>query len=225
MRHISSYIRTALNSGAAKLCRAWIIERKDGEKHGFTDHDRSITLEGVACSASFGFNEGASHAELGLDHTSDASIMGVLNDAHISEQDINLGLYDEAIIKAFVVAWDAPTHYVFLKQYRVLKLELGPPSKTGEARFIAHCEGMGHALNRIIGRPYSPLCDAQFGDRRCGLNLSQLPTNTTCDKHQSSCRNFGNLINFRGFAEMPGEDILTLYPRMGQKLDGASLQS
>jgi len=38
-----------------------------------------------------------------------------------------------------------------------------------------------------------------------------------CDKRMDSCRlKFANLLNFRGFPHMPGEDWLTAYPKSGQ---------
>ncbi|MEZ5797284.1 MAG: DUF2163 domain-containing protein [Paracoccaceae bacterium] len=45
-----------------------------------------------------------------------------------------------------------------------------------------------------------------------------------CDKRADTCRQrFGNLLNFRGFPHMPGEDWLTAYPRPGQGSSGGSL--
>lgn len=44
-----------------------------------------------------------------------------------------------------------------------------------------------------------------------------------CDKRFSTCRDkFANLLNFRGFPHMPGEDWLTSAPRRGAVLDGSS---
>lgn len=39
-----------------------------------------------------------------------------------------------------------------------------------------------------------------------------------CDKHPATCRTkFANIVNFRGFPHMPGNDILTRYARSGAK--------
>ena len=44
-----------------------------------------------------------------------------------------------------------------------------------------------------------------------------------CDKRMESCRlKFANLLNFRGFPHLPGEDWLTAYPKSGQ---GGSLST
>ncbi|MBK6466760.1 MAG: DUF2163 domain-containing protein [Rhodobacter sp.] len=47
-----------------------------------------------------------------------------------------------------------------------------------------------------------------------------------CDKRSETCREkFANLLNFRGFPHIPGEDWLTAYPRAGQGSSGGSLQA
>ncbi len=45
-----------------------------------------------------------------------------------------------------------------------------------------------------------------------------------CDKRAETCRlKFNNLLNFRGFPHIPGEDWQMSYPAEGQPLDGGSL--
>ncbi|MGY6645883.1 MAG: DUF2163 domain-containing protein [Salinarimonas sp.] len=46
-----------------------------------------------------------------------------------------------------------------------------------------------------------------------------------CDKSFATCRNkFGNVVNFRGFPHMPGNDFILRVPRQGEPgLDGGSL--
>lgn len=46
-----------------------------------------------------------------------------------------------------------------------------------------------------------------------------------CDKRAETCRlKFNNLMNFRGFPHVPGEDWLISYPLSGGRNDGGSLQ-
>lgn len=43
-----------------------------------------------------------------------------------------------------------------------------------------------------------------------------------CDKRARTCQEkFSNIINFRGFPDMPGDDWVTAYPRSGDVHDGA----
>lgn len=45
-----------------------------------------------------------------------------------------------------------------------------------------------------------------------------------CDKRLDTCRNkFTNVLNFRGFPFIPGEDWLAAYPRAGKSYSGGSL--
>ncbi len=47
-----------------------------------------------------------------------------------------------------------------------------------------------------------------------------------CDKQAETCRvKFGNLLNFRGFPHIPGEDWVTAYPASGEMHDGGSLNA
>ena len=47
-----------------------------------------------------------------------------------------------------------------------------------------------------------------------------------CDKRIETCRSkFANLLNFRGFPHLPGEDWLAAYPRPGQGQSGGSLSA
>lgn len=46
-----------------------------------------------------------------------------------------------------------------------------------------------------------------------------------CDKHADTCKaKFANLINFRGFPHIPGDDWVTAYPKDGATHDGGSQQ-
>jgi uncharacterized phage protein (TIGR02218 family) len=46
-----------------------------------------------------------------------------------------------------------------------------------------------------------------------------------CDKSAATCRaKFSNLLNFRGFPHLPGEDWVTAYPKAGEVHDGSSLR-
>ena len=46
-----------------------------------------------------------------------------------------------------------------------------------------------------------------------------------CDKRAETCAaKFDNLINFRGFPHIPGDDWVTAYPKDGATHDGGSQQ-
>lgn len=45
-----------------------------------------------------------------------------------------------------------------------------------------------------------------------------------CDRRLATCREkFGNVVNFRGFPHIPGNDFVLRYPKSGDRLDGSAL--
>lgn len=211
MRHIPSGLAAAVEGGAASLCHVWIVERRDGARLGFTDHDRPLTVEGVVCSAASGWTGGALEAEIGGAPGALAA-SGVLDDAAVREADIEAGLYDGAAVEVWRVDWAAPANRVRLERGTIARL-------VGRgAGFVAEVEGPLAALDRVVGRTYARRCDAVLGDARCGITP---PSAAVCDKRWSTCTGvFGNGVNFGGFPGIPGDDFMTAYPVEGGRNDG-----
>ncbi len=221
MRHVSEAIASALGQGAAKLCQVWIVERVDGVRMGFSDHDRPLAFLGVTCAPESAWAAGAGRDVPGLDEVSAAAVTGVIASEAVSAADIAAGLYDEARISFHTVDWSDPAQYVETGAGYLARIEARGGVVEG-ASFVAHVEGLSGRLKRIIGRRYGFLCDAVLGDARCGLDPAHLAA-TTCDKRYRTCLGtFDNVINFRGFPDLPGEDFLTVYPRTGDVMDGTS---
>lgn len=220
MRTISETMASALAQGAAKLCHVWLVERRDGVTLGFTDHDRALAFLGVTCQAQSGFTAGAAGADIG--EAGNAAVSGAISSEAIRAEDIAAGLYDAARVRVYTVDWTAPSDYVLTSAGTLARLESGGGVSEGGS-FIAHIEGPAAKLDQVIGRRFGFLCDAALGDARCGLTGTLAAV--VCDKRYSTCLNtFGNVLNFRGFPDLPGEDFLTVYPRSGDVMDGASRQ-
>ena len=66
MRDIPNELADRIESGAAMLCHAWVLRRRDGAVMGFTDHDRDLSVEGVVCRAGSGWTAGAGEGAVGL---------------------------------------------------------------------------------------------------------------------------------------------------------------
>lgn len=212
MRDIPDELAARIESGAATLCHAWIVERADGERLGFTDHDRDLIIDGVACRAATGWTQGAAETAEGLAAGS-LAVGGVLDDERITETDVAAGLWDRATVALWRVDWERPD----------LKVRLGAGAlsrirREGE-RLTAEIEGPLAALERVVGRTYGRTCDAVLGDARCGV----APEGRACDKRWETCvGTFGNGLNFQGFPDIPGDDFLTAYPATGGRNDGGS---
>ena len=200
-----------LNEG--RLARAWIVTRVDGVRLGFTDHDRDLVVDDLVCRAGAGWSPGAAETAAGY-APGQAAALGVLDDAGVTEADLAAGLYDGARVEALGVDWTAPSRFI-----RLWTATIAAVAREGEA-FKATLAGPLADLERMAGRTFTRLCDARFGDARCGLDLAAFP-DATCDKRWKTCvATFDNAVNFRGFPTAPGEDFLTLYPVEGERNDG-----
>lgn len=212
MRDIPEEMAARIESGAATLCHAWIVERADEARLGFTDHDRDLSVDGVVCRAASGWSQGAAETAEGLAAGS-LAVGGVLDDERIVEADVAAGLWDRATVALWRVDWARPDLKVLSGRGILSRIR-----REGEG-FTAEIDGPLAALERVVGRTYGRSCDAVLGDARCGVD----PAGRTCDKRWETCvETFGNGVNFQGFPEIPGDDFLTAYPATGGRHDGGS---
>jgi len=216
MRAIPSELADRITSGAAALCHVWLLTRADDVRLGFTDHDREITVDGVSCSAASGWTAGAADQGLGFAPGA-AAAAGALDSEAITEEDIAAGLYDGCEVECRRVDWSEPSLSVVLWTGRISRLK-----REGSA-FTAEVEGPLALLDRVAGRTYGRLCDANLGDERCAVAESHPDFGLGCDKRFAACgARFANTLNFRGFPTIPGDDFLTIYPAEGERHDGTS---
>lgn len=219
MRQVPEALAAAVEGGAARLCHAWIVTGADGARRGFTDHDRPLTVEGVACAAESGWTGGAAEAGLGFapGTLAAAGVLEVASDGvGVSEAELDAGAWDGAAVELWRVDWSAPVNKV-----RIWRGTIARVRREG-ARFTAEIEGPLAALDRVVGRTFGRTCNAVFGDARCGADKAAFP-GAECDKRWKTCTDvFANGANFRGFPDIPGDDFLTAYPQEGGRHDGGS---
>lgn len=216
MKTIPPLLADRIESGAAQLAHVWLLTRRDDTRLGFTDHDRDLVHDGLVCRASSGWLAGAADAALGFAPGA-ASTTGGLDSEALTEGDIVAGLYDGCHIECRRLDWAEPTLFISLWCGTISRLR-----REGEA-FTAEVEGPLAALDRVAGRSFGRLCDANLGDGRCGVAADHPDVGLGCDKRSSTCAGrFDNLLNFRGFPTIPGEDFLTVYPARGERHDGTS---
>jgi uncharacterized phage protein (TIGR02218 family) len=282
VKTIPSAIQAKLTAGCSTMCYAWKIVRTDGEVLGFTDHDTTLTIDGLVCSAAAGFDATVIAASLGYT-SSDVTATGVIESDDITESDILSGLYDDAEVTLFWVDWSNPSDYVVMLTGTVGQLSVNGVEVQVEIKSLLD------KLNRNVGRMYRRTCDAQFCDVRCGLNEASYTEGGTvttvlandvfmvgglnavsgtytyglltfaasasqpgakcpvrmntldgltllelwspmavapvvgdafaivsgCPRTLKACKAFGNVVNFRGFPQIPGNDVLTQIPTQG----------
>lgn len=107
-------------------------------------------------------------------------------------------------------------------------LNIGTPGWFAHGRLVV-LDGAGHGLSGHIRE------DRMQGGMRLialweGLRAPVAPGDLVrieagCDKQAQTCRvKFSNLLNFRGFPHIPGEDWQSTYPRAGQANNGGARQ-
>ncbi|MGG7565660.1 DUF2163 domain-containing protein [Rhodovulum sp. DZ06] len=291
-RNIDDDILAALAEGCATLARCWLLERRDGVRLGFTDHDGALEFDGVTFEPESGFARTALEQGLGLS-VDNMEAAGALRSEAVTEADLERGLYDGAVIRQWVVDWTDPENRTLVFAGSVGEV------RRGLLGFEVEILGLSEALNRPAGRVYMRSCDAALGDGRCGVALTgafaasgavtrviddrsfevsglgqeagwfslgrvawtsggnagetmrvqvhairggvhvvtlwTAPPGAVevgdafdiaagCDKSAATCRGkFDNILNFRGFPHLPGEDWMTDYPTSDEDHDGGSL--
>lgn len=158
-------LRAHLETGVTTTCRCWALSRSDGVVLGFTDHDLTLSFEGIDFRADTGLSALALQQSTGLS-VDNTEALGALNDAAIREEDIEAGRYDMAEVRAWLVNWaDVEQRQL---QFRGSIGEL----RRAAGGFEAELRGLTDALNRPLGRVYQKPCTAVLGDRACGFDMT-----------------------------------------------------
>jgi uncharacterized phage protein (TIGR02218 family) len=165
MKSLSAALQSHLATGATTLCWCWTIARADGVTQGFTDHDVALAFDGVTYEAVSGFTASEVQSQLNL-AVDNLTVIGALSSATLNESDLAAGLYDDASIEIWRVNWADTDQRVLMR-----KGALGQVAR-GKTAFQAELRGLAHVLNQEVGRVYGYSCDADLGDARCTVDLS-----------------------------------------------------
>ncbi len=155
-----------LASGATTLCYCWVLTRKDGVTQGFTDHDGTVTVDGVTCTATTGIVTTRFDQSLGLD-ADDLEVSGVIDDEFITEDNVRGGLYDDAEARLYLVNWKDPAEFMLLASGN-----LGEVSEADNGSFTTEFLSLSAKLSQPTGRTYQRTCDTFLGSTRCKVDLT-----------------------------------------------------
>jgi hypothetical protein len=217
MRTLDLGFRTHIESGATTLASCWKITRTDAVVFGFTDHDQTLSFGGTDCLPML--DGGEMPARLG-GQVDTGEVVGVLHSDAIAEEDVAAGLYDGAEVETWRVNWRDVSQRALLRRATIGEIV------REDGQFRAELRSGQQALNRVRGRVYSPLCDAVLGDARCTVSPAHPDFALGCDRQLRTCRGrFDNVVNFRGFPHIPGNDFVMRYPRADDALEGGALFS
>jgi uncharacterized phage protein (TIGR02218 family) len=157
-------LQARLEAGATTLCWCWRVTRRDGRVFGFTDHDRAVSADGTAFEPSSGLSPAPVRAEAGA--PARGAAFGALSSDRISPEDVDAGLWDGARVEILRADWREPALFWRAFTGEIAQVRRGPSG------FTADLAGPGARLDRVIGRVFAKACDAELGDARCGVDLS-----------------------------------------------------
>lgn len=164
MKNISTELRAHLAQETTSLATCWKITRRDGVMMGFTSHNENIEIEVQIYAAETGISPTAiqTNSSFAVDNL---EVEGMLSSSSITEADINAGLYDFAELEIFMVNYqDLSMGKLQLRRGWIGEITFG------KNQFIAEIRGLTQKLSQRIGEVFSPLCSANFGDAKCGVN-------------------------------------------------------
>jgi uncharacterized phage protein (TIGR02218 family) len=165
LKTLPSGLQAHLASGATTLAWCWRLTRADGERLGFTDHDRDLAFDATQFEAGSGFTGTEIKQSLGLAADNlDAS--GALTSGRLSEADLAGGLFDDARVEIWRVNWEVLDERVLVMAGSVGEV------KRAEGAFTAELRSLAHYLNQEQERIYQFACDATLGDARCTVDLT-----------------------------------------------------
>lgn len=159
---------------ATTIARAWMVRRADGMALGFTDHDASLTFEGIRFRPDHGMSARALVQATGLS-VDNSEAEGALSDEAITERDVLAGRWDGAEVRMWEVDWTdvASRRLIFAGS-------LGEIARSRGA-FRAELRGLSEPLNAARGRVFHPRCSARLGDDRCKYVLTREAFTTEAD--------------------------------------------
>jgi uncharacterized phage protein (TIGR02218 family) len=165
VRTIDAGLAAHLATGVTTLSRCWKLTRSDGVVQGFTDHDEAIAFDGVSYEPESGFDATEDTGATGF-AVGGLEALGALSSDRLSADDLAAGVYDNAAVELYLVNWTTPDERQLLRAGH-----LGEVSRADGA-FRAEVRGLADALDQPKGRAFRHSCDADLGDARCTIDLT-----------------------------------------------------
>lgn len=160
----------SLAGDVTTLALCWKLTRGDGLVLGFTSHDHDLWLGGVRYRARPGMTPSAiSHStELSADSM---EAEGLLSSAGLTAEDLESGRWSDARVELFACDW----RDVEAGRLGLMRGTMGTVSRMGfgaGGAFRAELLSELAALETVEPLRLSPLCRADLGDGRCGVDMA-----------------------------------------------------
>lgn len=200
---IDSGIDSNLSSPVLTLCRCILIELTDGQKLGYTNFSRDLTIDGVVFKSRHALDPTALERKLGIESDNE-EMQGAFSD-NITENLIFSDRFQEAKIITAVVDWrNLPSSLLSLPDEQVQVGFVGEiTSKSGETYTLENLTESSVKLRQSRNEKTSPSCRWFFGqDNGDGTGCRKIPpTYTTYVASVADRRSFDvygdNFVNLK----------------------------
>lgn len=159
---VGSFVDGELTS----IAMCWRLERMDGAGLALTSHDRAIVSGGVVHQPAPGMNPAAITRRLGIESHS-SEVTGALSADALESDDLALGRWDGGNISLTAIDWRDEN----AAPITLLRGEIGGVSIDGDG-FSADLVGAAAKLDGSVCPSTSAECRAEFGDKRCRVDLA-----------------------------------------------------
>lgn len=166
MKTISSALQTHLGTALRTTCTLWKVTLANGTVIGFTDFAQDINYNGVTYQAQSGATPSSisTNEKMSVDNL---ELMGFLESPSITDQALMAGTWDYALVQIYLVNYnDLSMGTLLLKQGYLGEI------KTGRHNYTAELRGLTQVLQQSIGYTMGELCNADLGDSRCQVVMS-----------------------------------------------------
>lgn len=176
MPTIPAHISSAIAAGVTTLADCVRVVRKDSTELGFTTHVEDLVISGLTykSSAAFTGSDLESKAGLSSDNIDLEGYFAAVASDGITEDDIRIGAYSDAVVEFFTIDYTAPTSGMIKR----LNGQMGRIT-TNETGFRAEILTDTYRLQQTIGELFSKTCRADLGDTRCTVNLASFTVSGT----------------------------------------------
>ncbi len=155
-----------------RYATVWLLERTDGVKYYFTDHNSSLDFEGNTYTPVAGMATSAEKREAGIGSRS-FDAFGIIDVDKITNNDLYAGKFREAKISEWLVDWSVPWVGAIKHQvYWISEITFDAKSQAWQA----DVQGLSRWLTRSIGLLYNRVCRHDLGDAGCGVSLPGFTT-------------------------------------------------
>lgn len=166
-RTIAPGLAAHLTGDVTSLAVLWRIVRRDGVIFGFTSHDRDIAVDGVVYRAVPSFLPSAFVSTAAFE-AGDIELSGMLSSSAVTEADLAAGRFDFARLTVSLMNWAMPGE----GSIALATGTLGAV-RWEDGAFRAELHTDSARFDQVVTENYSPECRADFGDRRCRVDLAK----------------------------------------------------